>query len=382
MPAYALYRRWLTFRERSRFEDLLRRAATLPVDLDLEPEVDRQLRERSAHRQKLPVELAQATVVGVGARGWERFGLWPSFERTCDFHFFGDGLADDEPFACHTRAAQSERCERLLAFVRELHARHPVHVVFIYANATNLSPRLFRELQAMGCWTILMGLDDRHTLFSPHEKGLGEGAALAAEADLYWTTWRTGRLLHHMAGSRAWLGGLGADPAFHHPVEVPKDIPVLFLGVSYGVRRELVESLKAMGIPVEGQGYGWSRYLTFDETIRSISRAKIVLGISNVGSMDGVSILKGRDFEVPMCGATYVTQYSEELGDFFDIGKDVVCYGSRLQAAEVLVSLLRDEGKRRALARNALEASRRRNTWEIRLREMYDRLLRSQAESA
>jgi len=250
----------------------------------------------------------------------------------------------------------------------------------MYADSANFSPNLIRALHDRGCWTVLMGLDDRHTFVRHRVGDLDVGVeVIAPSVDLYWTSWRTGRLAHYAIGSRAWLGGVAADPSFYRPVPVAKDIDVLFLGQAYGVRRELISSIQSFGIQVECRGYGWgSGYLGFEDLVRLFSRAKVVLGVSTVGAMDDVTILKGRDFEVPMCGACYLTQYVEELSDFFRIGQDIVCYFSAAQAADILKSLLRDEQRRASLQRNALAHSVECNTWEHRLTAMYDLLRQGQ----
>ena len=93
--------------------------------------------------------------------------------------------------------------------------------------------------------------------------------------------------------------------------------------------------------------------------------------------MEDVTIMKGRDVEVAMCGACYLTQYAEELSDHFAIGGDILCYHSASQAADTLVSLLRDEKRRQSLAAGALRTSLENNTWEHKIRAMYT-LLRGQ----
>jgi hypothetical protein len=315
--------------------------------------------------------MRDCTVVGVGARGWERFGLWPSLARACDLRLFSDGLGDDEPFTCATTAARRERCQRILRFVEQQEPRP--HLVFLYANTTNFDAGLFQALADQGIWTVLMGLDDKHTFLRYRVGELLAGVELVAPfADLYWTSWRTGLLLHHAIGSRAWLGGIAADPRFHRPLGGPRDLGVLFLGAAYGVRRELVSALQRRGLPVVARGHGWpGAYVTFDGAVQLISRAQIVLGISSVGAMDDVTILKGRDFEVPMCGACYVTQHVEELGDYFEVGRDLVCYSNERQAAEALHGLLRDPERQEQMRVRALRRSLEQHTWERRLAELY-----------
>lgn len=376
---YEYYRGFAANRQKATFRDLLARVDALPRDIDLNAWIRSELSRRGGARKHLPESLAEATIVGVGAQGWERFGLWPTLGRVSDFHLFSDGLGADVPFLCGSARERDERCRRLVEFVTDLERTRPVHMVFIYADSSNLSPELMQRLHDRGCWTVLMGLDDRHTFASWRVGDMSVGVeTIAPSVDLYWTSWRTGCLAHHAVGSRAWLGGAAADPTFHRPFQVDQDIDVLFLGQAYGVRRKLISDVQSYGVRVECRGHGWGGgHLDFDELVRLFSRAKVVFGVSTVGAMDDVTIMKGRDFEVPMSGACYLTQYVEELSDFFTLGQDILCYSSAIQAADILMSLLRDEDRRRELKENALRRSLAHNTWEHRLKQMYDLILRS-----
>jgi hypothetical protein len=371
---YGYYRPVAAARQRRALRTLVRRAATKNLSDNVYQSIATQLAARRLKRRDLPPALRDATVVGVGALGWERHGLWPSFERSCNFTHFSDGLGIDVPFYCHSRNEQQHRSARLLEAIDQVGARTPVNLCFFYADSSNIAPDLFAALHDRGIWTVLMGLDDRHT-FTKFQRGdLTVGVeTVAPHVDLYWTSWRAGILLLHQIGSRPWLGGAAADPLFHRPMPTAKSIDVLFLGQAYGARREIIRELRALGIEVECRGYGWEGgNLDFEECIRLFSSAKIVLGISAVGAMSDVTILKGRDFEAPMCGACYVTQYSEELTDFFTLGTDLVCYSTPFQAAEVISTLLANPDRRTELSENALKRSLHSNTWDKRISEMYE----------
>jgi spore maturation protein CgeB len=371
---YPYWRRIPARRQEAEVELLLARINAMPRGLDVAADNTRQLASRRGERHVLPATAGELSVVGFGARGWEKHGLWASLGRVFRARFFSDDVPIDHPLACRTQAERKARGERLVGFVEAAGRDGPVHMVFLYCDHSNVDAEALRRLRELGAWVVWMGLDDRHT-FLPFERDeftLGV-ETIAPHADLYWTTWRAGILLHHSIGSRAWLGGLGADPDFYKPVEVPRDLDVLFLGQSYGVRREIVWRLRRMGIAVEARGFGWPNgFVSFEETIRSFSRARIVLGISAVGAMDGVTIMKGRDFEVPMCGACYVTQHVAELSDFFAIGKELACYGDALGAAEQIAWLLRDEAAAASMRSAALAGALARNTWDARLRELFE----------
>jgi hypothetical protein len=379
-PIHRLYRPISERRQRAELLSLLDRIATVPPTLDVGAEVRRALAARAPARHDLPPSARDARVIAVGAQGWEAYGLWAAFGRTFDFEFFADGIPAQKPFWCETVEEQQARSRRILDFVTERERERHVHLVFFYADASNFTPELFAGLARLGCWSVLLGLDDRST-FSRHRHDGGAIAGvewIAPHADLYWTTWRAGTLLHHTIGSRAWMGGYGGDPRYFHPVDPAEEYDVLFLGQSYGVRREFVSTLRRLGIRVECRGWGWegSTFLPFEETVRLFSRAKVVLGMSNVANFDDVAIMKGRDFEIPMCGACYVTQYCEEIGDFFHLGRDIACYANVRECAEILHSLLRDPARRAAFRQSALTQSIQCNTWDHRLTEMFELLRR------
>jgi hypothetical protein len=383
-PIHRLYRPFSERRQRAELLSLLDRIAQVPATIDPTAEMRRGLAARAPMRKPLPDSMRDARVIAVGARGWEVNGLWPSLGRSFDFDFFADGVPEPQPFYCNTPAEQAARSRRILEFVEARDRERPVHAVFFYADPSNLTPDLFEGLARLGCWTILMGLDDRHTFARLVRPGgaVAGVEAIAPHVDLYWTTWRAGTLLHHSIGSRAWMGGYGADPRYFRPVDPAEEYDVLFIGQSYGIRREFIGRLRRWGIRVECRGFGWDNtaFLPFDETVRLFSRAKIVLGMSNVANFEDVAIMKGRDFEIPMCGACYVTQYCEEIGDFFHLGRDIACYATARECAEILHGLLRDEPRRAALRRNALQQSLEHNTWDRRLSEMYE-LLRRPADA-
>jgi glycosyltransferase involved in cell wall biosynthesis len=150
-----------------------------------------------------------------------------------------------------------------------------------------------------------------------------------------------------------------------------KDLDAVFVGACYGPRKELITKLKRY-FEVEAYGYGWPRgCVSFEESIRLFSRARVVLGIGGVGPTLAVQTLKGRDFEVPMCGATYLTSANSELADHFVIGQEVVCYSLAEDCVESLARLLADHERCAAIGLAARERCLREHTWDHRLRRLF-----------
>lgn len=309
-------------------------------------------------------------VVALGHEDWERFGLWPSFARVADFHHLSVPTHRGEPW---TELDRAQLKERLLALIDDLERKGPVELAYMYCDSSYLSPALLRELSKRGIWTVLMGLDDQHKFLRREEWGLTVGQVeVAPLVDVYWTTWKLGADLHAAHGGRPWCAPEGADPVFHHPTGDHRDLDAVFVGANYGVRGRLVRFLRSAGLRVSSFGRGWpAGFLSFEETVRTFNRAKVVLGVGNVGEMGGVFHMKGRDFEVPMCGAVYLTSFNPDLADSFEVGREILCYSSLQNCAEVLRWILSHPDKQEEIRVRALRRSLCDHTWERRLTDLF-----------
>lgn len=110
--------------------------------------------------------------------------------------------------------------------------------------------------------------------------------------------------------------------------------------------------------------------LSDEEMIKLYSRSRINLGFSSCGDThkEGKRILQVRlrDFEVPMSGGFYMVEYMEELGEFFDIGKEIVCYSGPEDLAEKIKYYLAHDDEREAIRKAGYERCRRDHTWQKR----------------
>lgn len=97
--------------------------------------------------------------------------------------------------------------------------------------------------------------------------------------------------------------------------------------------------------------------LTFEEYNRLTSESMITLGINRYPSFH-YSHLKPnrysrlRDIEAPMLGACYLTEYTEGIGELYDINNEIMVYENEDGLIEKVNELKKDEGKRRKLKIN------------------------------
>ena len=197
-----------------------------------------------------------------------------------------------------------------------------------------------------------------------------------------------------------------ANPDFNKPYPMPIEYDVTFVGQAYGDRPDYLKFLRAAGIDVRVWGMNWhlhripslprrlwrwgrravgikrSPFPTFPadilgaplgdvEMVQMFSRSKINLGFSTCGSthLNGERILQVRlrDFEVPMSGGFYMVEYMEELEEFFQIGKEIVCYSGRQDLADKIKYYLAHDDERERIRKAGYARCLRDHTWQKRL---------------
>lgn len=298
---------------------------------------------------------------------WEEANLTPALRELGEVVRFDWGGEFDQ-YADDWHVGQKQRMnEDLLSAVAKAHAEQPIDLFFSYLSGRLVFPGIIRAIGAMGIRTLNLCLDDRASFWGRLEPtGFSGMVDLAAAFDLCWTSTPEAVPWYASAGGRAVFLPPGADPKAFAPAAATKDLELVFIGQKYGVRPAILDALRAAGIRAQAFGKGWpAGELTAAELVATIARARVVLGIGTIGASE-VLTLKGRDFEIPMAGACYLTQYNSELEPFFEIGREIACYRSReelITQARVLLSAPDRAAEMGALAR---ARSLRDHTWQSR----------------
>ena len=156
----------------------------------------------------------------------------------------------------------------------------------------------------------------------------------------------------------------GANHHLYRPLDRARQFAATFIGQPHGDRRHVVQALRRAGIAVETWGYGWPRgRLSTRRAVEVINETEVNLNLSNAvtGTIDQI---KGRDFEIPACRALLLTKNVEALGDYFELGTEILTYESFEDlAAKIRWALdhpqeaekIRQGGYRRALAHHTYE---------------------------
>ena len=216
----------------------------------------------------------------------------------------------------------------------------------------------------------------------------------------------------------------------YRKLDVPLRHDVSFVGQPHGNRREMVEAIRAAGIPVLTRGRGWEEgRLNQGEMIEMFNASRINLNFSNsyayaasaglkartaagqwmrrlpmgetllrgakrlidgppkaaTAASEPVSAvgtgiwqyepqIKGRNFEVPGCGGLMLTGPALHLEDYYDIGGEVLTFQTSADLIGTLRRLLADEPARAAIARAGYERTVREHTYVHRFNDIFERL--------
>jgi len=118
--------------------------------------------------------------------------------------------------------------------------------------------------------------------------------------------------------------------------------------------------------------------LSDTELVKMYSRSKINLSFSTCGNTHvgtkRIMQIRLRDFEVPMSGGFFMTEYFDELEEFFDIGKEIVCYENKQDLVSKIAYYLKHDAQRERIRKAGHERCLRDHTWHKRFAMAFDRV--------
>lgn len=168
----------------------------------------------------------------------------------------------------------------------------------------------------------------------------------------------------------------GANQRFYVNKNIrKKKYDISFVGQKYGIRGKFIEGLIEKGIKIITFGRGWSERISFNDMIDIFNLSKINLTISASSFNENIKQIKGRHFEVPMCGGFQITDYVDKLEDYYDLDSEIVCYKNIGDAVEKINYYLRNNIEREKIAERGYIAALNRHTWDIRLRSVFEQII-------
>ena len=235
----------------------------------------------------------------------------------------------------------------LIAFAR---AYRPEYVIYpsTFNGLTTLETLL--ELKRAGCKIVAYFFDD-DVFYDSHSKNM------IPYVDYCVTAANPGFIEKYTGDG----GNAFFSPCIPMTSDIFRKLPdesklydVSFVGNQHVADRQLwIDNLLKSGINLSLLGgTGSSRKVHYSEFVGIINRSKINLHFSkNVINGKLVDQLKGRVFEVPLCGGFLLCEYFPLLEQFFEIDKEVVCFKTLEEAVEKIDYYLNNDAEREEIAR-------------------------------
>lgn len=191
---------------------------------------------------------------------------------------------------------------------------------------------------------------------------------------------------------------------------LPKIYDVTFIGQPHSVRGKMVKGLRKEGINVKCWGFGWpAGVLPQKEMPKVFSQSKINLNFNmssgSVWKKFGSIFLKHRGernsrklminnpknwpdnfrsflgalrpqihcrtFEVPGCGGFLLTDYADNLSDYYQDGKELVIFDGFRDLVKKIKYYLGKDQEREVIARAGYERTLKEHTYEKRFNEIF-----------
>lgn len=248
-----------------------------------------------------------------------------------------------------------ERPELLFSVLFDFH-RDPAHAVF-------------KQISDLGTITVQWFCDDhwRFERYSQH---------VAPHFDLICTTATSALPKYEALGvsQKVIKSQWACNHELYVPWAGPRDLEMSFVGMNHGNRQEVIDRVKAAGLPLSVFGHGWEHYprASFPDMVSIFGRSKINLNLSNASVMTGQQI-KGRNFEVPGTRGFLLSGQADNMEAYFEEGKEVVTFEDEGDMIEKARFYLAHDAAREAIADAAYRRTLAEHTWHHRFDAIFER---------
>jgi spore maturation protein CgeB len=263
----------------------------------------------------------------------------------------------------YNRVGRKAMNQQLLELVR---AEQPDCVFFI-TYRDEIQRRTIKQITDSGVITLAWFSDD-HWRFDDYSKKWAPVLSYSVTTD------RQALHKYRKLGYPAILSQWAANPRYYRPYPVEKIHDVTFVGQRNALRESVCRGLLSRGVNLHAFGRGWGDFIPFEDMVRLYSQSKINLNIGAYWGGPHIKQIKGRVFEVPMAGGFLLTDYAPGLEEFFEIGKEIVCYEDLDDATRKIEYYLAHGDEREAIARAGRERSLRDHTWVRRLTDLFEQI--------
>lgn len=303
---------------------------------------------------------------------WEANELVPDLSRICEVvvHNVRPALrnpAGTDPQECIRRS--------LSGFIQQ-HPHQTPDLILLYLRGNLLSEELFALLRKYASCPLLgLNLDDKAHFWDYGTAGGGDHyQRWAPFFDLNLTNSKIAEDWYRQANAPV----LYLPPAMKTPVGITSPAKtkfnhlLSFVGSPKLDREVVVNRLRDAQLPITVFGKGWPGGMWVEDPVTVYRDSQLNLGLGM--ATPHLSTTKNRDFECPGVGACYITTFNWELPEWWDIGKEILCYRNVEELIEIVCWYRQRPDECHKIAHAAWRRGNAEHTWELRFRKLFDQI--------
>jgi hypothetical protein len=236
--------------------------------------------------------------------------------------------------------------------IRNLVIKHDIQLLIVPNLYYELAPTFLNELRYLGCKSLVVFFDDSMRFEDTNRFYL-------SSFDYYLThESQTSKALYKPYGIDAEFFPIFPSHSFYKEIiqrldraKVEAASDVVFVGAKIADRAVFIDYLKNNGINISVYGKGWDAgMLSTAEMLAAFTSSKISLNFVKAYDGSGRTQLKGRLFEIIMAGGFVLSEHSDELTDYFDIGREIDTFRSPQELLDKVGFYLGDSDLREEMA--------------------------------
>lgn len=320
--------------------------------------------------------------------------------------------------------------EYILKKVKTEHNKKKFDLFLSYFVDRHIDSAVIEEIKSLGIPTANFSCNNTHQFY------LTENIAPHFDFNLH-SEKSAGEKFKQIGANPVWFQ-MAANPRYYHPVNVKFQYDVSFLGSSYAKRVDYIFNLLENNINVNCFGPNWlinkpneklkkiykeyirlkdlfnsvfayssdkrhklsSKINNYDlqcllrkkykfhmhypipdeRMVRLFNESKINLGFLEVYSSDNDCHSKTnqhlhlREFEIPMSGGLYITNYSDELAEHYEPDKEVLVFHNNYELVDKIKYYLNNPKEADIIRKAGLKRALGSHTYQKRFQELFNRL--------
>jgi len=191
----------------------------------------------------------------------------------------------------------------------------------------------------------------------------------------------------------------GVNHFLYSKIERPMQHDVSFVGQAHGERQKIVRTVRKNGIDMFVKGTHWNlrpwhlyarkihlltdsmldeiinrTRISQEEMIGIFQTSRINLNFTASSQTHFRKQIKGRNFEIPGCGAFQLSEYAEGIDEYLECDKEIVCFSSTPEMIEKIFYYLEHEDERKAIADAGYRRAIHDHTYERRFHDLFHRM--------